>query len=229
MLGKDQNAPKVIETLMKQIHNEKQDAKNKIKQLKSKSKSRQQITTSFSRVLESNKNMNMVTSKNKENKSKSKMMLSKGKETIRSRRKELRTQNDEDNKKGVYYGFTEKSRSKSKKTTIQRKNSKKGLLTKSGLVFQNKKLRNEVKVDQEYGVRSAGTFGGDHHKQPKIKNIRHSQGTGLDQENVYLNKNTSPRHIPIDPIKIKKIKSPTRNSKPQPTKRKSMSKERYFQ
>lgn len=76
-----------------------------------------------------------IISKGRESKSKSKMMTSKGKETIRSRRKELKTEIDEEIRRGVYYGYPSKSRSKSKRNTLERKNSKKGIMTKSGLVF----------------------------------------------------------------------------------------------
>ena len=117
-----------------------------MRQLKSRSKN----GTSFSRLVEGSKTQRFgQTSKNKENKSKSKTILqSKGRETIKSRRKNINTEPDDENKRTVYYGYPDKSRSKSKKNTFERKNSKKGLGIKGSLAFENKKIKNEVKVNE---------------------------------------------------------------------------------
>lgn len=74
---------------------------------------------------------------------------------------------------------------------------------KSGVVFENKKIKSTVYVEQEYGVKSAGIFG-DYGKQPKHR-LRHSQGI---EENIYLQRSTV--KSPTEPLKIKKLKSPTR-------------------
>ena len=83
---------KIGQILMKEIHNSKIDSK-RIKGLKSKTKdSNLRGPSSTSRVAEMPKIQISGQSKNKENKSKSKMMLqSKGKETMRSRQKILKT------------------------------------------------------------------------------------------------------------------------------------------
>jgi hypothetical protein len=95
------------------------------------------IGTESSKTIESDKNTVLHQSKNKENKIKNTKLLSKGKETIRSRAKNLKNEDDEEQRKGIYYGFTSKSRSKSKKEIgFEKRSSKKGLQTiKSGLVF----------------------------------------------------------------------------------------------
>jgi hypothetical protein len=69
------------------------------------------------------------------------MLQSKGKETMRSRQKILKTEQDEDEKRNVYYGYTKNSRSKSRRSTLDRKGSKKTLGLKQGLTFDNKKLK----------------------------------------------------------------------------------------
>jgi hypothetical protein len=82
-------------------------------------------------------------------------------------------------------------------------------------------LKTEVRVEEEYGAKSAGQFG---LKQLKPKSIRNSQG--FEDDNIYLSKG-SPR--PVEPLKMKKLKSPVRLSKLEASsKRKSLAKERYF-
>lgn len=83
--------------------------------------------------------------KNKEDTCKNRL-LSKGKSGIKSRSKDVKliTKNSErEQKRGIYYQTTNKSRSKSKKGNIlEKSSSKKGLLTaKLGNIALNKKVK----------------------------------------------------------------------------------------
>ena len=95
-------------------------------------------------------------SRNKENSSRTKRP-SRSRDLLGSRTKPV-TSRHEEAPKGIYYGHPSKSRSKSRKGLIESKSKKLVHPAKSGLVGETHRNKNEAKVEEEYGVKSAGTF-----------------------------------------------------------------------
>lgn len=87
-----------------------------------------------SKAIDTDRKVTLLKSKNKENSSRQKL-LSKSKEVLSSRHKQFKIHNEDP--KGLYYGNTNKSRSKSKKNfAFEMRVSKKNLYgVKSGVIF----------------------------------------------------------------------------------------------